>query len=117
MTVDLPPAELPDMLRGERGGERKGKDRGNAIFGRVSSERDLGSVDATLAKIFFSECDLGSVESLAWLGLDTPRGRTVEESRRASAGREIMSALSTVLQLLKNDSWSSWGPVLEGWRR
>jgi len=53
MTVDLPPAELPDMLRGERGGERKGQDRDNAIFGRVSSERDLGSVDYSCEKILF----------------------------------------------------------------
>ena len=88
MKVDLQPAELPDLLRGERGGESKGEDRDNSIFGKTSSERDLGNVDATLARMFFSECDLGS-ENLASIGLDLPRGRTATESRRADAGTYV----------------------------
>jgi len=110
MTVDLPTAELLDLLRGERGGESKGEDRDYSIFGKTSSECDLGNVDATLARMFFSECDLVS-ESLASLGLDLPRGSTATESRRADAGREITRDL---LKLLENDFRSSWGPVSEG---
>jgi len=112
MTADLPPAELPDLLRGERRDERKGEDGGNDIFGKVFSECDLGRVDATVAKKFSSERVLGSVESLV---SPLSRGRAVKESRWADVS-EIMSALSE-LKLLVNDLCSSLGPVPEGWRR
>ena len=105
MTVDLPPAELPDLLCGERTSERGGERGGNATFGKRSrSERDLGSVDATFARIS-SERDLGSVEGLASPRLDWRC--TLKELRWA--GREFMSALSTPLKLLENDSCSSRG--------
>jgi len=51
MVFDLPPAELLDLLRGERTRERGDEGGGRTTFGRVSSERDPGSVDVTFARI------------------------------------------------------------------